>query len=222
MSETTRKRESVLATYGRAEETANAVTHGLGALLSILGSVLLILRGMQMDSTLAVVCAALYGGSLILLYTASCLYHALTAPLAKKVFRVLDHSTIFLLILGTYIPISLVLIGGAYGWILFGVNTAIAVLGITLTAVDMERWKKLCMALYVAMGWMVVLALGAAFRSLSVKGLILLFAGGAAYTGGIWFYRKKDRPWTHCIWHIFVLAGSFLHYLMVYSGYTLS
>lgn len=219
MSEKTDTRPGTLGLYGRGEETANAITHGVGTLLSILGAVLLIQRGMQMNSPMAVICAALYGGSLILLYSASCLYHALTAPVAKKVFRVLDHSTIFLLILGTYIPISLVMIGGTYGWVLFGANTAIAVFGITLTAIDMERWKKLCMALYMAMGWMVVLALGAAFRSLSTQSLLLLLAGGVAYTGGIWFYRKKGRPWAHCIWHIFVLAGSFLHYLMIYNGY---
>ena len=205
--------------YELGEELANAITHGVGALLSVWGMVALILRGARMHSPIAVVSAALYGATLFLLYLVSCLYHALTAPGAKRVFRVLDHCTIFLLILGSYIPVTLVLIGSWKGWALFGVNAALAALGVTLTAVDMRRWKKLGMALYIAMGWLVMVALGTVVRSLSPAGVALLIGGGLCYTAGIAFYRRKGRKWMHALWHLCVMAGSFLHFFMIYGSF---
>ena len=207
--------------YEPGEELTNALTHGIGALLSVWGLVMLVLRGVRMRSPIAVVSAALYCASLFLLYLVSCLYHALTAPSGKRVFRVLDHCTIFLLILGSYMPVALVLIGGWRGWTLFGVNAALAALGVTLTAVDMHRWRRLSMALYVAMGWLVAAALGSVVRSISHGAIALLIGGGLCYTAGIAFYRRKGQKWMHALWHLCVMAGSLLHFFMIYGSYTL-
>lgn len=199
------------------EEIANAISHGAGALLAIAATVLMILRAAGHGSALRVVCASLYGASLILLYTISTLYHALTAPGGKRIFQIFDHCSIFILILGTYIPITLAVIGGALGWTLFGINTACAVLGIVFTAIDLRRAHKLSMVLYIIMGWLVVLAARPVIAAVPVPGLLLLLGGGIAYTAGIWFYKNKTLPYSHFIWHLFVLVGSILQFFMVYQ-----
>ena len=200
------------------EEIVNAVTHGVGALLAIAGLVLLVVRAARFGTALNVVSVTLFGASMILLYLCSCLYHALAECKGKRVFQVLDHCTIFLLILGTYIPICLVNIGGALGWTLFGVNTACAVVGIVLTAVNMKRWKKVSMVLYVTMGWMCLIALPAIYRSLTPMGFGFLVLGGVCYTVGILFYRQKEKLYRHGIWHLFVLAGTIFQFFTVYTN----
>lgn len=205
--------------YALGEEIANAITHGAGALLAVWGMVMLIIRGARAHSGIMITSASLYGASMILLYTVSCLYHALTAPRAKKVFRVLDHCMVYLLILGTYIPVTLVMIGGWKGWTLFGLVTACAVVGVTFTAIDMKRWKKLSMALYIVTGWMAVMVIGVVIRAMNAGQIACLIGGGLCYTGGILLYRRKDKKWMHAFWHVFVLAGTILHYFMVYAGY---
>ncbi len=222
MENTNKKPEKlILHKYGLGEELASSITHGAGALLSVWGMVMLIIAGARARSGMMITSACLYGASMILLYTVSCLYHALTAPKAKKVFRVLDHCMVFLLILGTYIPVTLVMIGGWRGWTMFGLVTACAAVGITLTAVNMQRWKKLGMVLYIATGWMAVLAIGVVIRSMNAAQIACLFGGGLCYTGGVLFYRRKDKKWMHAIWHVFVLAGTILHYFMIYGAYAL-
>ena len=210
-----------LHNYGLGEELANSITHGIGALLAIWGMVMLIIAGARAHSGVKITSAALYGSSMILLYTISCLYHALTAKKAKKVFRVLDHCMVYLLILGTYIPVTLVMIGGWKGWTLFGLVTACAVVGITFTAVDMHRFKKLSMTLYITTGWLALLVIGVVVRVMTPGQIACLVGGGLMYTGGVFFYRRKDVKWTHAIWHLFVLAGTILQYFMVYGGYAL-
>lgn len=200
------------------EEILNAITHGLGALLAIAGLVLLVVRAARFGTAIHVVSVTLFGSSMILLYLCSCLYHALAECKGKRVFQVLDHCTIFLLILGTYIPICLVNIGGALGWTLFGVNTACAVVGIVLTAVDMKRWKRLSMVLYVTMGWMCLIALPSIYRALDPMGFSFLALGGVCYTVGILFYRQKEKLYRHGIWHIFVLAGTIFQFFTVYTN----
>lgn len=200
------------------EELVNAITHGLGVLLAIAGLVLLVVRAARYGTAINVVSVSLFGSTMILLYLCSCLYHALADNKGKRVFQVLDHCTIFLLILGTYIPICLVNIGGALGWTLFGVNTACAVVGIVLTAVNMKRWKKVSMVLYIVMGWMCLIALPSIYRSLTTMGFVFLVLGGLCYTVGILFYRQKDKLYRHGIWHVFVLAGTIFQFFTVYTN----
>lgn len=198
------------------EEIANSISHGIGALLAIAGMVLLLVRATFHGTAISIVSATLYGASMILLYTISCLYHALTLPRGKKVFQILDHCSIFLLILGTYIPIALVGIGGAFGWVVFGVISACAVIGVTLNAIDLHRWKKLSLVLYVVMGWLALFTIRPILRAVSPGGVLLLLLGGVFYTLGVLFYKKKEWHYMHFVWHLFVIAGSVLHFFMIY------
>lgn len=188
------------------EEIANAVSHGIGALLAVVGLVLLLIRSSTYGSPIAIVSTAIYGSSMILLYTVSCLYHGITAPRKKQVFQILDHCSIFILILGTYIPIVLIGIGGALGWVVFGILTALAVLGITLNAVNLKKFQKISLILYILMGWLALFTIHPIVEAVSISGLILLLAGGVAYTLGILFYKQKRKRYMHFVWHLFVLA----------------
>lgn len=197
------------------EEIANAVSHGTGAALAAAGTAVMIIKACLAGSPLSVVSASLYGASLIILYTFSTLYHSVTNRSGKRVLRVLDHCSIFLLILGSYIPISLCLIKGAFGWVLFSLNTACAVVGIVFNSVNLERWKKLSTALYVIMGWSIIVSVKAVTAALEPAGLTLLAGGGILYTLGIIFYKSKMK-YMHFVWHVFVLAGSVLHFFCIY------
>lgn len=199
------------------EEIANAVSHGIGALLAVVGLVLLLIRSSTYGSPIAIVSTAIYGSSMILLYTVSCLYHGITAPRKKQVFQILDHCSIFILILGTCIPIVLIGIGGALGWVVFGILTALAVLGITLNAVNLKKFQKISLILYILMGWLALFTIHPIVEAVSISGLILLLAGGVAYTLGILFYKQKRKRYMHFVWHLFVLAGSVFHFLMIYN-----
>lgn len=199
--------------YGLGEEIANAVTHGVGGLLAIAGTVILIIN--SVGDPWKVVSSSIYGFSMILLFTMSCLYHALTNPKAKKVIRVFDHTSIFLLIAGTYTPFTLVTLRGWVGWTIFGLVWAAAVVGIVLNAVSIERFKKFSMICYIASGWCVVIAMVPLFQRMAIMGVILLLLGGLLYTGGILFYRKKGVKVMHALWHGFVLSGALLHYFSI-------
>lgn len=194
------------------EEISNSISHGVGALLSIAGTVILIVKAAMSGSAINVVSASIYGASLILLYMFSTLYHSLTHEKAKHVFRIFDHCSIYLLILGSYIPITLCVIGGPVGWTLFGINTAAAVLGIVLNAISLVRWKKFSMVLYIIMGWSIVVVFKTFLQTVELNGVILLAAGGVAYTAGIWFFGDHKHKYAHFVWHLFVLAGSILQY----------
>ena len=200
------------------EEISNAVSHGIGGLLSIAGTVILIILGANAESVAAVIWGVFYGATLTILYTVSCLYHSLARNRAKKVFRVLDHCSIFLLISGTYAPISVLMIGCKIGFSLITVNIACAVLGILLNAINMEKWKKLSLLLYVIMGWMCLFTIKPIVDAVPKGILWLLIAGGVAYTVGIIFYKMSNKKYMHFIWHIFVLIGSILHYFFVLFG----
>lgn len=199
-------------TFG--EEVANTISHGIGALLAAAGAVPLIAKGIMAGSVKAEVSLAFYAFTLVLLYTASAVYHGVKRPELKRVLRVMDHCSIFLLILGTYVPLSLLVVGGRTGWALFLTNTALAVVGITLNAISLTRFDKISLVLYALMGWLVILALRTILQVLAPAGVALLVAGGVAYTAGIWFY-KSQRKYSHFVWHLFVLVGSVLHYLCV-------
>ncbi len=197
------------------EEIANAISHGVGAGLGIAGTVVAIVTAAIHGEAKDVVGVSLYGASLVILYLISTLYHSLTAYGGKKVFRVLDHCTIFLLILGTYIPVCWSIIGGAAGWVLFGIIAGCAVLGIVFNAINMHKWKKASLVLYIVMGWAVIFSGKEMLDKIPKEGLIFLLGGGIMYTLGVIFYRMKSKKFMHFIWHLFVLAGSVLHYFFI-------
>ena len=206
--------EKVSRKQTAGEERANTISHGVGALLAVVGAVPLIVRGAMTGSVKTVFSLGAYALSLVLLYTASAVYHGAKQPEKKAKLRVMDHCSIFLLILGTYIPMSLLVIGGRMGWLLFLTNTTLAVIGVTLNAIDLKRFDKVSLVLYALMGWLVVVALRAVVAALPPLGLFLLAAGGVAYTVGILFY-KSQKHYMHFVWHLFVLAGSILQYLCI-------
>jgi len=204
---------SIVRKQKLGEEIANSISHAVGAILGIIGMILLILKS---ETILGVVCAAIYGGSLIVLYAISSAYHAIPWEKTKKVLRVFDHCSIYLLILGSYVPVALLVVGGKIGWMLCVVNGMCALIGIILNCFNITRFEKLSLALYVIMGWMVVLAIKpliAAMPSMGIMGLVL---GGVIYTIGIVFYKAKHIKYMHFVWHLFVLAGSVVHYLVIY------
>ncbi|MBE7039007.1 MAG: hemolysin III family protein [Ruminococcaceae bacterium] len=197
------------------EEIANAISHGVGTLLSVAGTVVAIVYACFVSDAMGVVSASLYGFSLILLYCVSTIYHSLANNRAKKVFQVLDHCSIFILILGTDIPVYLSLIRGPLGWAMFGIATAITTFGIVLNSINLNRFKKLSMILYILMGWIVVVALWKIIQLVPPSGMYFLVLGGLMYTIGIIFYKMKNIKFMHSVWHLFVLGGSILHYFFV-------
>lgn len=199
------------------EELANSLTHGVGALLSIAAlTVLVTFAGLEAGPWHVVGCA-IFGASLVLLYTASTLYHSIPHTGARKLFRAFDHSAIFLLIAGTYTPFLLVNLQGPWGWSLLGIIWGIALLGITLRLVWRRRQKLLFVALYVGMGWVALVAIRPIAALVPEGGIALLVAGGIAYTAGVAFYLWRRLPYNHAIWHLFVLAGSTCHFFAVYA-----
>lgn len=204
-----------LKRYTVGEEVFNSVSHGVGALLAVVGASVIVTLAACFGDVLAVMSSIIYGISLVILYTMSTLYHAFPFDKVKKVFRVFDHASIFILIAGTYTPCCLI---GLYGnvkgiWVTAVVWTC-AVAGIVMNAISLEKTEKLSMVLYVIMGWAIVFVIKDVVRALWGPGFWLLLAGGLAYTGGIVFYKMKFK-YMHSIWHLFVLAGSVLHYLCI-------
>lgn len=197
------------------EEIANAISHGLGTLLAIGGTPVLIVYAALHGDALSVVSASLYGASMILLYLFSTLYHSITNRAGKRVLQVFDHSSIFLLILGTYIPVTLGLIRGWLGWTLFGINLAVAVLGIVLNSISVRRFHKLSLVLYLVTGWSILPAIKPLLAHVDLLGFCLVLAGGLFYTVGVIFYRNEQVRYMHLVWHLFVLAGSVCHYFFV-------
>ena len=207
-------REKIYRQQTAGEEMANSISHGVGAFLALLGAVPLVARGAMTGSALRLVSLLVYGISLVLLYGASAVYHAVKEPRIKSVLRVMDHCSIFVLILGTYIPMSLIVVGGKTGWLLFLTNATLAVVGITLNAIDLKRFDKASLVLYAMMGWLVVVAIRSVIDALPPLELFLLAAGGVAYTAGIIFY-KSQKKYRHFVWHLFVLLGSVLQYACI-------
>lgn len=201
--------------YSLGEEIFNSTSHGIGMLIALASLVLMILISISHGSGIGTLASIVFGLTLLLLYTSSTLYHALTHEKAKKVFKILDHCTIYLLIAGTYTPYALLTIGGNRGLLIFVIIWISALLGILLNAINLERWKILSIILYLAMGWAIVLYLPQLIAGLSTGGLVLLIAGGLAYTLGVVFYVVKKIPYFHSVWHLFVLAGSICHILSV-------
>ena len=197
------------------EEIANGVSHGVGVLAALVATPFLLLAAARRGGVVAIVGASVFAGTVIALYLASTLYHALPRNKAKRVFRVIDHSAIFLLIAGTYTPFTLGVLRGAWGWTLLGVVWALAALGVTLKSVGGLRYPRLSTALYVGMGWLALIAIRPLWLHVPVAGWLWLIAGGLAYTAGIAFYAAEKLRYGHFVWHVFVLMGTTCHYFAV-------
>ncbi len=201
-------------TYSRGEELANSITHGLGIVLGVAGLAVLTGFASAYGNGRHILAVSIFGAAMILMYTASTLYHSVTHPRAKRILRIFDHAAIFVLIAGTYTPFTLVTLHGPVGWTIFAVVWLLAVTGIVLQIVSLERWSFLSLFLYLGMGWAVIFAIRPLVALLPAGGLTLLVLGGLAYTAGVLFYVWR-KPYFHAIWHGFVLAGSVLHYFAI-------
>jgi hemolysin III len=201
--------------YRLAEEITNSITHGIGLILAIVGLVVLLSFARAHGDAWHIVANSIYSATLVLMYMSSTLYHSIPNEAAKNVFRVIDHIAIYLLIAGTYTPFTLVSLRGNWGWPLFGLIWGLALLGILFQATPLRKRGWVRVALYIAMGWVIMIAAQPLRSTISSNGLLLLFFGGAAYTGGVWFYAHRTLPYAHTIWHLFVLLGSALHFFAI-------
>lgn len=197
------------------EEVASAVTHGVGAVASVAGGAVLVTLAAGFGDARQVVGAAVFCGSLVLLYTASTLYHAVRRRVARARLQVFDHCAIYVLIAGTYTPFTLDALRGAWGWSLFGVVWGLAAAGVVFKLFCTGRFRRLSTSIYLAMGWMALVAAGPLLRALPASTLLWLAAGGLAYTAGTVFYHSRRIPYAHAIWHLFVLGGSVCHFVAV-------
>lgn len=210
------KEKIQIPNYSLGEEITNAILHGIGALLAIAALVLCVVFSAIHHNPYAVVSSCLYGSTLIILYTMSCLYHSLKVNNAKRVFRIIDHCSIFLLIAGTYTPLTLVSLNGPIGWTLFGIIWGVSILGIILNAIDLNKYKVISMILYIMMGWAIIFTFPRLLKVIDMAGIYLLVAGGIIYTIGAIFYGVgKKIKYMHSVFHFFVLAGSILHFFAI-------
>jgi hemolysin III len=203
------------------EEIANSILHGLGILLATAGLVLLCFRaggrlGGRGGGVLAISSYIIFTTSMLAMFLASTLYHAIQAEGAKRVFRIIDHSAIYLLIAGTYTPYSLLGFKGVIGWVYFGIEWVLAAIGISLYSANVKFIKKVELIVYLLMGWALVVGLFRLLRSIPLLSSIFLIAGGAAYTLGTIWYSRANRRASHVIWHVFVLAGAVCHWFSIF------
>ena len=197
------------------EEIANTVSHGIGLALAIIATPILIIAASRSGTSWNIVGCVVFAASMITLYFASTLYHALRHERAKRFFRMLDHGAIFLLIAGTYTPFTLGILRGPWGWTLFGLIWGLAIVGLTMKAVFGARYSWLSVVLYLTMGWLVVIAAPEVLHRVPLSGLAWIIAGGIAYTGGIGFYAAHRVRYAHFTWHLFVIAGTVCHFFAV-------
>ena len=200
-----------------AEEIANSLSHGMGFVLAIAGAPILIAAAARRGTLSDVIAVSVFAAAMVLMYLSSTIYHALPQGQAKRVFQVLDHSAIYLLIAGTYTPFTLGVLQGGWGWTLFGLVWGLAAFGVLVKAFAGIRWHGLSTALYVGMGWLALIAAKPLWESLPLAGLAWLLAGGIAYTAGVYFYAKKTLRFGHFVWHLFVVAGTACHFVAVWK-----
>lgn len=208
--------EKIYRKLSAGEEIINSITHGLGALLSIIALVVLIIIAGRNNDIRQLISFSIYGSTLVILYLSSTLYHSFTGPKLKNLFARFDHVSIFLLIAGTYTPILLISIRGIRGWTLLIIIWTVALIGAVIRSIYLHRFRKLMVAIYLLMGWMFVLAGKQIYLNLATESLIFLLLGGIAYSVGVVFYLWRKLPYSHGIWHLFVLAGSILHFFAIY------
>ena len=211
-----KNKEILIPSYSLGEELFNAISHGFGALLSIAALVLMLIRA---RNALEVTTAAIFGTSMIFLYSISCVYHALSPGLrGKKVLRVLDHCSVFLLVFGTYIPASLLGVSGVRGWLLFGLVAFFTALGIVFTALDLERYQLAAVICQLLSGWSILMGASNLRAALGLQGLIWMIAGGVMYSiGAILYGIGKNRKYCHSVFHVFCLLGTFCHFWAIYK-----
>jgi len=202
--------------YTRSEEIANWTTHGVAVLLSIMALVLMVAYSSRYGDAYHIVSSAIFGSTLILLYSASTLYHFIPVSRAKKIFQRLDHAMIYQLIAGTYTPFTLVNLRGPWGWSLFGVVWGVALSGLLLELSMSKRLSWLSVMLYLCLGWLIVIAGKPLMANLAGAGVVLLVTGGLFYSLGVIFYLWKSLPFQHAIWHLFVIAGSLCHFFSIF------
>ena len=216
MMATTQKRLNIrIPLYTLGEEIFHAISHGIGAALSVVALALLMTKA---RGPMAQITSAVFGTSLILLYTISCIYHSLSRRLeGKKVLRVIDHCNVFMLVWGTYIPVALMGVGGTLGWVLFGVTGAFAVLGITLTAVRVDKYKVPQVICHLCSGWSILFGIRPLLAAVGQQGLLFMLLGGIFYTVGSLLYGLGSRiRYMHSVFHVFCLLGSFCHFWAIY------
>lgn len=198
------------------EEIANALTHGLGLILAISGLTAMVVLATLRGDAWHIVSCSVYGATLVMLYGASTCYHAFQAPRLKEILRVVDHSCIYLLIAGTYTPFTLTYLRGGWGWTLFGIIWGLALIGLFYKIFFINRSQAVSLALYLVMGWLILIAAKPAIERVPIPCLVLMALGGLFYTAGVYFYAKdKKVPYYHTVWHLFVLAGSACHYFAI-------
>ena len=197
------------------EELANTVSHGLGLALALVALPVLVFSAMRAGDVRFLVGVSVFGATMVLLYLASTLYHSTTHEAAKQLFRLFDHTAIFLLIAGTYTPFGLGVLRGPWGWSMLAAVWTLAIVGIVLKIIARTRHSRISIGLYVVMGWMAVVAIKPMFALIPVPGILLIFAGGVAYTGGLAFFAAQRIRYNHFIWHLFVIAGTICHFFAV-------
>lgn len=200
----------------RREEIFNVVTHGTGAVLSVMALIVMVLYSALYGTGMHLAASLVFGGSLVTLYSASTVYHAMTKLRWKRFFRLIDHLSIYVLIAGTYTPVALLGLKGAWGWTIFGLIWAFALAGFVFKFSPLRRSEKLSLILYALMGWLIIIAIKPLIANVNHTALYYLLGGGLCYTFGIYFYAKEKIPYNHAIWHVFVLGGSTLHFLGIF------
>ena len=209
-----RYHQPVQSRYHLGDILANAITHGIGAVLAIIGAIVLIAASTRGTARLVVSCV-IFSVTLVLVYVCSTLYHSLVRTRARHVFHILDHSAIYLLIAGTYTPFTLITLHGPLGWTIFGIEWGLAVAGVVFKSFAVDRFEVASALVYLAQGWFVVVAVVPLVHALGWHGLLWLGAGGVAYTLGIVFFALDRLRYFHALWHLFVLAGSIAHYFAI-------
>lgn len=210
-----KKREIQIPDYTIGEEIFNAVSHGLGALLGVAGLILMVIKA---HGVLAETAVSLFGVAIVQLYTISCIYHALSPRLkGKKVMRVIDHCNVYLLVLGTYLPVSLLGVGGWMGWLLLGIVFVFSVLGIVFTAIDVDRYQLVSVICHLICGWSILIGIPGLLKSMGVQGLVYSILGGIMYSiGAILYGLGKKKRYRHSVFHVFCLLGTFFHFWGIY------
>lgn len=213
------KKERIkIPSYTLKEELINSISHGLGAIFGIVALILLVIKAAHSKKIISVVCASIFGTSIILLYTLSCIYHALSKNLkGKKVLRVIDHCNVFLLVYGTYLPVTLIAVGGRLGWILFSLVTIVTIIGIVLSSINVDKYEKLEVCCHLFNGWSILLGIKQMLQHIGTIPVLLMLIGGVIYSLGVILYHLgSSKKYMHSVFHFFCIAGTIFHFIAIY------